>query len=595
MRPTTLASLLLAACCTFPATHAANPAGTAVKATPMPAGVWTPDQGDGTFVNPILNGDYSDPDVVRVGDDFYLTASSFTNVPGLPVLHSKDLVNWTLIGYALAKNVPEAHHAVPRHGGGVWAPAIRHHAGRFYIYYPDPDFGIFMVSATDPKGPWSAPVLVDDTKGAIDPAPFWDDDGQAWLVHAFAGSRAGFKNVITLKKMRADGTRTEGAGKHIIEGDKLPKVATSQGLMPWFTTEGPKLYKRGGYYYVFVPSGSVKGGWQGVFRARHIEGPYEGRNVLDQGDTAINGPHQGAWVDTPAGEDWFVHFSDTDSYGRRVFLQPMRWGADGWPVIGIRQGSQPYGAPAARYKKPKVAAQAAQLPIAVPVTSDEFDDGYHLGWQWMANPMADWADTAVKGRLRLKAVSSPANLWEAGHLLTQKLPGMTFSVTTSVELKPGGQPGERAGLVVYGYDYAWIGLENTAAGQRLVQATRLKADLGVNLGKVQQSSETVLTAPVEVKGPVHVRLSFAPVEVQEPAPDQPHYWHSMLRSTHAKVTASYSLDGVTFQPLGPAFVTQPGRWVGTQVGLFAQAPGGTPSYTATRAGYAEFDYFRFGR
>jgi beta-xylosidase len=242
----------------------------------------------------------------------------------------------------------------------------------------------------------------------------------------------------------------------------------------------------------------------------------------------------------------------------------------------------------------------ATQPVAIPVTSDEFDDGFHLGWQWMANPMADWVDPSAKGRLRLKAVSSSANLWEAGHLLTQKLPGMAFTATTSVELKPGAQVGERAGIVAYGYDYAWIGLENTAAGQRLVQVTRLKADMGVNGGRIQPSAETVLTAPVEVNGPVHVRLSFSPVVVAEPAPDMsaPNampYWHSMLRSTHAKVAFSYSLDGVNFLPIGPAFTTQPGRWVGTQVGLFAQAPGGTPSNTATRAGYADFDYFRFGQ
>jgi beta-xylosidase len=586
LQPTTLAGMLLAASCIVAPALAADPAP-----GPMPAGVWTPDQGDGTYINPVLQGDYSDPDVVRVGDDFYLTASSFTNVPGLPVLHSKDLVNWTLVGYALAKNLPEAHHSVPRHGGGVWAPAIRHHGGKFLIYYPDPDFGIFMVSATDPKGPWSQPVLVDATKGAIDPAPFWDDDGQAWLVHAYAASRAGIKNVVTLKKMSSDGTRTLDAGKRIIDGDRLPTVATSQGPMPWYTTEGPKLYKRGGYYYVFVPSGSVKGGWQGVFRARHIEGPYEGRNVLDQGSTAINGPHQGAWVDTAAGEDWFLHFSDTDSYGRRVFLQPMKWHADGWPIIGEQWGKQSYGAPVARYRKPKVAPQ----PVTVPVTSDEFDEGFHLGWQWMANPQPDWIDSAVKGKLRLKAASSSANLWEAGNLLTQKLPGMTFSATSSIALAPGSQPGERAGLVVLGYDYAWIGLENTVDGLRLVQVTRLKSDIGLSTGKLQHSSETMLTAPVAVNGPVQVRAAFVPVEVPLAAPDFPHYWPSMLRATQARVTFSYSVDGVTFTPLGPAFVTQPGRWVGTQVGLFAQAPAGTPANTATRAGHADVDYFRFSK
>ncbi|HEX7800748.1 MAG TPA: family 43 glycosylhydrolase, partial [Asticcacaulis sp.] len=141
-------------------------ASAAPVAAPPPPGVWTPDRGDGTYLNPVLQGDYSDPDAIRVGGDFYLTSSSFSNVPGLPVLHSKDLVNWEIVGHALPRLAPDDHYRTPRRGGGVWAPAIRYHAGRFYIYYPDPDFGIYMVSAADPAGPWSAPVLVDDDKGA---------------------------------------------------------------------------------------------------------------------------------------------------------------------------------------------------------------------------------------------------------------------------------------------------------------------------------------------------------------------------------------------------------------------------------------------
>jgi beta-xylosidase len=554
-----------------------------VPDTRMPAGVWVSDQGDGTYINPVLQGDYSDPDVVRVGDDYYLTASSFTNVPGLPILHSKDLVNWTLIGHALARNVPEAHHAVPRRGGGVWAPAIRHHNGKFMIYYPDPDFGIFLVTALDPKGPWNAPVLVDSTKGAIDPAPFWDTDGQGYLVIGFAGSRAGIKNIITLKKLNADGTKTVDEGVRIIEGDKLPKVKTSQGLMPWFTTEGPKLYKRGEWYYIFAPSGSVKGGWQGVFRSKSIYGPYEGRSVIDQGNTDMNGPHQGAWVDTAPkngkpGEDWFLHFQDTDSYGRRVMLQPMHWQKDGWPIIGERQKGQVYGQPVWRHKKPALPPQ----PIARNPVDDDFDNGYHLGWQWSSNPGDDWVDRSVKGALRLKSVSSPINLWEAGNLLTQKLPGMGFSATTKLTLTPN-LAGERAGLLVLGYDYGWIGLENTADGVKLVQVTRPRANAG--------GSETVLTAPVRVDGQVWVRARFEPVTVADPVPQFPHYWPSMLRSAHARVAFSYSLDGVSFTPVGPGMMTQPGRWVGTQIGLFAQAASGTPAFVATRVGYAQFDSF----
>ncbi|HVZ28808.1 MAG TPA: family 43 glycosylhydrolase, partial [Asticcacaulis sp.] len=203
---TCLTALLLAA--GIAQAKTVPPADVAVSSpTPVPTGIWTPDQGDGTYINPVLNGDYSDPDATRVGDDFYLTSSSFTNAPGLPILHSKDLVNWTIIGYALPKVTPVAHFDAPRHGGGVWAPSIRFHNGLFYIYYPDPDFGIYVTTAKDPAGPWSEPKLIDPTKGAIDPCPFWDDDGQAWLVHGWAASRAGQenKNIVSLYKMSADG------------------------------------------------------------------------------------------------------------------------------------------------------------------------------------------------------------------------------------------------------------------------------------------------------------------------------------------------------------------------------------------------------
>lgn len=546
--------------------------------TSMPAGVWTPDKGDGTYINPVLAGDYSDPDAVRVGDDYYLTASSFTNVPGLPILHSRDLVNWEIIGHALAKNVPEAHHAVPRRGGGVWAPSIRFHAGRFYIYYPDPDFGIYMVSAPDPKGPWTAPVLVDTTKGAIDPCSFWDDDGKAYLVFAFAGSRAGFSNKIALKALSGDGTHTLGEAKFIIEGDTLPKVKTSQGWMPWFTTEGPKLYKRDGWYYIFAPAGSVKGGWQGVFRSRSLEGPFEGRDVMDQGQTTINGPHQGAWVDTPGGEDWFLHFQDTDTYGRRVMLEPMRWDRDGWPVIGERQKGETFGQPVWRHKKPDLPSQT----VTIPAVDDDFANGFHAGWQWNANPADDWVDVSVKGKLRLKSVSSPGNLWEAGNVLSQKLPGMTITATVKLSLS-ANLPGERAGLVVFGSDYGWIGLEKTADGMRLVQVTRKLANQG--------GGETVLTAPERIDGPVWVRVHLEPVTVAQPAPNFPNYWPSMLRATLANATFSYSLDGQAFHAIGSGFVAQPGRWVGAQIGLFAQAPSGTPAYVATRVGFSDFEEF----
>lgn len=151
--------------------------------------VWNPDNGDGTYTNPVIYADYSDPDVVAVGEDFYLTASSFNCIPGLPILHSKDLVNWQIIGYALAEQEPRQLFDTPQHGKGVWAPAIRYHNGEFYIYWGDPDHGVFMVKTTNPSGAWSKPVCVVEGRGMIDTCPLWDDDGRCWLVNGWARLR----------------------------------------------------------------------------------------------------------------------------------------------------------------------------------------------------------------------------------------------------------------------------------------------------------------------------------------------------------------------------------------------------------------------
>ena len=542
--------------------------------------VWSPDQGDGSYINPVLAGDYSDPDVVRVGGDYYLTASSFTNVPGLPILHSRDLVNWTIIGHALGRLEPEAHYRLPRRGGGVWAPAIRYHSGKFLIYYPDPDRGIFVVAARDPKGPWSAPILVDSTKGAIDPAPFWDDDGSAWLVHAYAGSRAGFNNVITLKRMNAASTRTLDRGMTIIDGKQLSAANTSFGRLAWRVTEGPKLYKKDGYYYLFAPSGGVKQGWQGVFRSRRIAGPYEARNVLDQGHTDINGPHQGAWVTTLAGEDWFIHFQDADSYGRRVFLEPMNW-RNGWPVIGADPDGDGTGEPVLRHAKPKLPKQ----PIAVPQSDDEFEGPLGLQWQWNSNPADDWIEF-VAGKLRLKSVSGSPNLFETGNLLTQKLPAERFSATTLLTFAPL-RDGERAGLAIAGRAYGFIGIERANGENRILEATNARADGG--------QPETQVIGPVIEREPVWLRLAAEPIVVPETPPSDPVFDQPpMHRAIRARVTFSYSLDGEHFIAFGDTFISRPGVWTGAQIGLFAQAPYGTPASTATTVGHADFDWFRIG-
>jgi beta-xylosidase len=503
---------------------------------------WLPDLGNGMYQNPVLHADYSDPDAIRVGNDYWLTASSFSHVPGLPILHSKDLVNWELVAHALPRLVPEDTFRTPQHGKGVWAPALRHHDGKFWIYYPDPDFGIYLITAADPRGPWTAPVLVKGGKGLIDPCPLWDDDGRLYLIHGWAKSRAGVANILTLLELNNDGTTVIDDFGYIINGDRLANYRT---------LEGPKLYKHGGWYYVFAPAGGVATGWQSVFRSKNIRGPYEDRIVLDQGKTPINGPHQGALVDTPSGESWFLHFQDREAYGRIIHLQPVRW-QEGWPLMGtgVATGAAK-GEPVLTHTKPN----AGPSLVAAPPTTDEFSRAtLGLQWQWQANPAEGWYSlTADPGHLRLFGQPEPkrSNLYEAPFLLLQKFPALAFTATTKLDFAPQNN-GASAGLMVFGFDYAWIGYKQMQGHTKLVLAVRKEA----------------------VKGEMQ-REHIAPLD-----PPLACYVRVVVRDG-GKCTFSYSLDGKTFTPLGPEFTATVGRWVGAKVGVFAAGPG-----------VADFDWFR---
>ncbi|HKE93508.1 MAG TPA: glycoside hydrolase 43 family protein [Povalibacter sp.] len=538
--------LILAGCATQPASM------------PASAAAWSADRGDGTYQNPVLFADYSDPDAIRVGDDFYLTASSFLAAPGLPILHSKDLVNWTLVNHALPQQVPLEHFARPRHGEGVWAPALRYHSGKYWIFYPDPDFGIYVTTATDPAGKWSEPLLIKAGKGFIDPCPFWDDDGKLYLIHAWAKSRAGISNLLTLHTLSDDGTKVLDAGEIIIDANTIPD---------WRTLEGPKLYKRHGYYYVFAPAGGVTTGYQAVFRSRNIRGPYEHRIVLDQGTTPINGPHQGAWVDTPSGEDWFLHFQDRGPFGRVVHLQPLKWNDDDWPVIGVDPDHDGKGEPVLQYRKPDIRGTVA---TAVPQTSDEFTaTSLGLQWQWNANPEPEWASlTANRGFLRLRSVIAPAtrndgspapeSLYDAPNFLLQKFPAPQFTATTSVRFTPVSDT-EVAGLAIFGYDYALLSVRGEAGNRRL----ELITNRGANEPGARQRAAATVSIPAQ---PVYLRVSVGP---------------------DATCRFSYSLDNESFTALGEPFKASVDRWIGARVGLIAAA-----ASDAARSGHADFDWFR---
>jgi beta-xylosidase len=511
--------------------------------------VWVADQGNGTYKNPVINADYSDPDAIRVGNDFYLVSSSFEDMPGLPILHSYDLVNWTIIGHALLRQPPFEHFNKPRHGDGVWAPAIRHHHGEFYIYYPDPDYGIYVLKAKNPAGPWSDPVMVYAGSGLIDPCPLWDEDGNTYLVHGWAGSRAGIKSIISVNKMNAEGTKVLDEGVMVYDGhDGDP------------TIEGPKFYKRNGYYYIFAPAGGVSTGYQLVLRSKSVYGSYERKVVMDQGNTTVNGPHQGAWVDTQTGEDWFLHFQDKGPYGRVTHLQPMKW-VNNWPVIGLDPGNTGKGEPAAVHKKPNV---GKSYPIETPAESDEFND-INLGsqWQWMANPKSTWSATTNAGYLRLFSYipkDTVVNLWGTSNVLLQKTPADEFMATTKFVFKPNLKlENERAGLVVMGFSYAGLALQSKKDGIYLITIHCKDAEKGK-----PESDETIMKI----------------------APNTAVYFRVKMMAG-AKCRFSYSLDGNKFTDAGAEFQAEVGRWIGSKFGIFC-----TRTTQINDSGFADFDWFR---
>lgn len=524
--------------------------GLAQTAAPV-SKVWVADNGDGTYKNPVIHADYSDPDAVRVGEDYYLIASSFDAVPGLPILHSKDLVNWTLTGHALKRQPPFDHFSSTQHGNGVWAPSIRYHKGEFYIYYPDPDFGIYVTKAKNIKGPWSDPVLVEAGKGLIDPCPLWDDDGKVYLAHAYAGSRASIKSLLVIKELDATGTKVTSEGVLVYDGhEKDP------------TIEGPKLYKHNGYYYIFAPAGGVSTGWQLVLRSKNIYGPYERKVVMDQGATPINGPHQGAWVQTPNGQDWFLHFQDKEAYGRVVHLQPMKW-VNGWPVIGIDKEGDGKGAPVLSYKKPAV---GKNYPIATPAESDEFNDRtLGLQWQWQANPQATWSFmNPANGTLRLYSVQAPNeanNLWDVPNILLQKWPAEAFTATVKLSFTPNTKlENEKAGLVVMGLSYANIALKRRKDGIWLVYGTCKDASKGA------PETEKAITKVGDATAAIYLRVQVRP---------------------GAQCRFGYSLDGNNFTDIESDFQAEPGRWIGAKTGLFC-----TRTTRINDAGFADIDWFR---
>ena len=479
------------------------------------------DLGDGTYHNPVLNADFSDPDVIRVGDRYYMVASDF-HFMGMQVLESDDMVNWRYISQIYHRFDEPGWDANQHYAGGSWAPSIRYHNGLFYVYFCTPDEGLYMSTAKDPKGPWSPLHLVKRVAKWEDPCPLWDEDGQAYLGRSQHGA-----GPIIVHRMSADGKTLLDEGKTVYEGP---------------VAEGTKFMKRHGYYYLIIPEGGVGTGWQTVLRSHNIYGPYERRVVLEQGSTRINGPHQGALVDTPDGSWWFYHFQETPVLGRVVHLQPTRWEAD-WPVIGIDYDKNGVGEPVATWKKPISSSVATRLK-----TSDDFSGSLGLQWQWNHNPVdTHWNLTERKGWLTLKALPADS-LKQVRNMLTQKVVGYQSESITKVSISGSCY----AGLFCSGKQFCGVGLCKNGVfvefgGQREV----------INKGTYKEVWLKVIN-------------------------DSEQNRHQFF----------YSFDGSNYIPAGKSFSMRGGYWKGIRVGLFCYEP--TDQITSRRKSslsMAQFDCF----
>ena len=485
------------------------------------------DQGNGTYINPVLNADFSDPDVIRVGEKYYMVASDFHFI-GMQVLESDDMVNWRYASQIYNRFDEPGWNSNQHYAGGSWAPAIRYHEGLYYVYFCTPDEGLYMSTASDPHGPWAPLHLVRRVEKWEDPCPLWDDDGQAYLGRS--RHRAG---PIIVHRMSPDGRKLLDDGVTVYTGP---------------VAEGTKVLKRNGWYYLIIPEGGVGQGWQTVLRSRSIYGPYEKRVVLEQGSTDINGPHQGALVDTPDGQWWFYHFQETPVLGRVVHLQPARW-HDDWPLIGVDIDGNGIGEPVSVWQKPSICTtpptESQQSNYSPPTGgvrgghSDSFTStSLHPLWQWNHNPDdTHWSLTERQGFLTIHAQHADS-LKLCRNMLTQKVVGYRSESTTLLTAQ--GQC--YAGLFCSGKQFRGIGL--------------CPEGIFLEAGGVKQ---------ILRKGKFK------------------HLWLRIANDCRENLHQfSYSIDGKRFVECGEAFPMRAGYWKGIHVGLFCYGDGGR----------AHFDYFQ---
>ncbi len=434
------------------------------------AGTWG-DQGDGTYRNPILNADYPDVDVERLGDTYYMITSTMHYAPGMTLLQSQDLVNWTLIGHVFETLDWEPEYNWDRMGHysyGVWAGDLAYNDGTWYCTFIDAVSGLYVSSARDIRGPWSRPTCMLKKSRWTDPAVFWDHDAkQAWLACNFGRDAAAPQrgNEIRLFRMSWDGMRLLDGGQPIHYGPGA---------------EAAKIYRIDGTWYVFLIEWLDNDRKQIVLRGKSLTGPLERRVVMERAPELDRSTCQGALVQAPDGSWWLTHqlvqhrvygpdgvpgpSTDLSYEGRSQWLVPVAW-KDGWPIPGEVRDGAAIACTMHRHRKP-----VAGHPVAAPAASDEFDSP-RLGpqWQWNHNPRNDrWSLTERPGWLRLKA-SVPVNdggFWNAANTLSQRHMGKGLGVAETRMDISGMAAGQQAGFCHHSGQYVLIGIRVADNGTR---------------------------------------------------------------------------------------------------------------------------------
>lgn len=485
------------------------------------------------YNNPVILQDFSDPDVIRRNDNFYMVASSFNHVPGVPVLKSKNLVDWKIIGYVF-EELPFERFKDVFHGEGAWAPSIRYYNGLYYVVIPFPDEGIYVSSCTNiEKGDWSKPWCLISGKGLIDPCPIWKD-GKCYLVIGFAKSRIGFNSCLGLYEVSND-LKTKISDTYTI-------IYDGHNMNP--TIEGPKFNERNGWIYIMAPAGSVKTGWQVCLRSKNIYGPYEPKIVLMQNDSPVNGPHQGALIELK-NDNWaFIHFQDKKCYGRITHLQPVKWVND-WPLCGEVKDELLSGTPVLKHEYLIDKKSNYKIP-----TSDDFtSDSLSLIWQTPANKVNGWYrlddGLVLNCYYHNKQAYNSLNL--TPNLFLTKLAYDSFNVQSLCEINLVND-GDEIGLCYMGSKYAYI----------CVKRINKENHLQVKVGEFNNDIDYVIFDSIyknnEIKfmmkylGPDTYRLGFNDVLIKE------------------------------------EFTALPGRWIGGKIGIYAKG--------LSKGGYARFKYFK---